>query len=102
MSPSIISSTGKKYLTNPGRSIPLLLSCMQHFLNWLKIQKLGLMTITLPPPQGRAHTSWLQTATSNDPVNITPFSYSKLEMPNGSWLKNDNKTKLDKHRTRIE
>ena len=54
MSPSIISSTGKKYLTNPGRSIPSLLSCMQLFSNWLKIQKLGLTTITLPPIQGRA------------------------------------------------
>ena len=33
---------------------------------------------------------------------ITLFSYSKLEMPNANWLKNDNKTRMDMCKTRME
>ena len=33
---------------------------------------------------------------------ITPFSYSKLEMPSAYWLKNVNKTRMDKCKTRME
>ena len=33
---------------------------------------------------------------------LTLFSYSKLEMPSAGWLKNDNKTRMDKCKTRME
>ena len=48
------------------------------------------------------HTSRLQTAPRRTTLYITPFSYSKPEMPSAYWLKNVNKTRMDKCKTRME